>query len=111
MLKYLFLMEKKYYGVVLNELFKKEPIYVHNVKLRFLFLQDYQHKSQSLWKVTVRGESILYQTLILTRNGNQAQKKLKEILVSSRQYKLLCHVSGHKVCFINQRVFSNKTSK
>lgn len=86
-------------------------LYVYNVSLRFLFLQDYQHKSQSLWKVTVRRESILYQTQILTRNGNQAQKKIIEILVSGRQYKLFCHVSGYRVCFINHRVFYNKTSK
>ena len=86
-------------------------LYVYNVSLRFLFLQDYQHKSQSLWKVTIRKESILYQTLILTRNGNQARKKIIEILVSGRQYKLFCHVSGYRVCFINHRVFSNKTSK
>ena len=63
-------------------------LYVYNVSLRFLFLQDYQHKSQSLWKVTVRRESILYQTQILTRNGNQAQKKIIEILVSGSHYTL-----------------------
>ena len=89
----------------------KELIYVHNVRLRFLFLQDYQHKSQSLWKVTVRRESILYQTLILTRNGNQAQKKLKEILVSGSHYKLYFVMYQATECFINHRVFTHKTSK
>ena len=104
-------MEKKYYGVIHNELSKGTDRRSQslNVSLIFLFLQDYQHKSQSLWKVTIRKESILYQTLILTRNGNQARKKIIEILVSGRQYKLFCHVSGYRVCFINHRPSKHTT--